>query len=58
MSYPDADDEAYGDEVILSEANGWSYTWSDLAEKRNGKWITYRVAEIVTVEGYTTSLRL
>ncbi len=50
-----ADDEAYGDEVILSEANGWSYTWSDLAEKRNGKWITYRVAETVTVEGYTTS---
>ncbi len=50
-----ADDEAYGDEVILSEANGWSYTWSDLAEKRDGKWITYRVAETVTVEGYTTS---
>ncbi|MDE7248588.1 MAG: Cna B-type domain-containing protein, partial [Lachnospiraceae bacterium] len=50
-----ADGEAYGEEVILSEANGWSYTWSDLVEKKAGELITYTVAETVIVDGYTVS---
>ncbi|MCM1126739.1 MAG: Cna B-type domain-containing protein, partial [Lachnospiraceae bacterium] len=50
-----ADGEAYGDEVILSEANGWSYTWEDLAEKKDGKLISYTVTEIETADGYTVS---
>ncbi len=50
-----ADGEAYGEEVILSEENGWSYTWSDLAEKKNGEFITYTVAEIEVIRGYTVS---
>ena len=46
-----ADGVASGEAVTLSEANQWSYTWSDLAKKSNGDDIKYTVDE-VKVPGY------
>lgn len=42
--------EAYGDEVVLNEANNWTYTWKDLPTA--GADYT---AEEVAVKGYTGS---
>ena len=53
-----ADEQAYGDEVILS-APDWSYTWKDLPKNTNptgayacAKEIVYTVAETEIPEGY------
>ena len=37
---------AYGDAVKLNKNNAWTYTWSGLPEKENGKTITYEVKEL------------
>ncbi|MBR6399306.1 MAG: Cna B-type domain-containing protein, partial [Lachnospiraceae bacterium] len=42
-------------EVTLNEANHWTYTWSGLDEKKDGKAITYTVEE-TAVEGYTAAV--
>lgn len=42
--------EAYGDEVVLNEANNWTYTWNDLPTAG-----TNYSAEEVAVKGYTGS---
>lgn len=44
-----------GNEAELNAANGFSYTWTGLDLKRNGKAITYIVKEITDTEGYTVS---
>ena len=36
---------AYGDAVKLNKNNAWTYTWSGLPEKENGKTINYEVKE-------------
>lgn len=37
---------AYGNAVKLNKNNAWTYTWSGLPEKENGKTITYEVKEL------------
>ena len=37
---------AYGNAVKLNKNNAWTYTWSALPEKENGKTITYEVKEL------------
>ena len=37
---------AYGDAVKLNKNNAWTYTWSALPEKENGKTISYEVKEL------------
>ena len=49
-----AEGEKKGDEVTLTEAGGWTYTWSDLDAKKAGKAISYTVEEVGEVSGYTT----
>ena len=47
-----ADDQKYGDEVSLTAANNWTYTWSQLPEKAKGKAISYQAREVAVPEGY------
>ena len=54
-----ADDENYGDVIILNadEGNSWDasnskYTWSNLPKYKNGKEIKYSVEEINVTDGY------
>ena len=47
-----ADDQKYGDEISLTAANNWTYTWSQLPEKAQGKAISYQVREVSVPEGY------
>ena len=47
-----ANGEHTGDTAVLSAANNWNYTWSDLDQFRNGTEIVYTVFEEL-VEGYT-----
>ncbi|MGX4686253.1 Cna B-type domain-containing protein [Vagococcus sp. JNUCC 83] len=51
-----ADGKESGKPVGLNEANNWSYTWENLAEKSNGKAIVYTVKEVSKVPGYTTTI--
>ena len=51
-----ADGDAYGKPVALSEANGWSYTWTGLEATRNGKAIAYTVDEVSVPNGYTKTI--
>lgn len=51
-----ADGQKLGKEVELSEDNKWSYTFSDLDEKKDGKTIQYTVKEIEVPEGYTQTV--
>ena len=51
-----ADGQKLGKEVELSEGNKWSYTFSDLDEKKDGKTIQYTVNEIEVPEGYTQTV--
>ena len=51
-----ADGENSGAEVALNEGNSWTYTWSDLDQKKAGQDITYTVEEVGTVTGYTTAV--
>ena len=47
-----ADDQKYGDEISLTAANNWTYTWSQLPEKAQGKAISYQAREVSVPEGY------
>ncbi|MCU9533792.1 Cna B-type domain-containing protein, partial [Streptococcus sp. CSL10205-OR2] len=51
-----ANDEKSGDEVTLTAADNWMYTWTDLAQKSNGQDIVYSVKEVGEVTGYTTTV--
>jgi LPXTG-motif cell wall-anchored protein len=44
--------EKVGEEVTLSAASNWTYTWTDLALKANGQAINYTVKEVNTPDGY------
>lgn len=48
-----ADGKAKGEPIELNADNKWTYAWSELAEKENGKAITYTVKEVGEVKGYT-----
>ena len=43
-------------DAVLNEANGWSYTFTDLPEKENGADISYTVMESGVPEGYITTV--
>ena len=47
-----ADDQKYGDEISLTAANNWTYTWSQLPEKAQGKAISYQAREVTVPEAY------
>ena len=47
-----ADDQKYGDEISLTAANNWTYTWSQLPEKVQGKAISYQAREVAVPQGY------
>ncbi len=51
-----ANGTAYGETVVLNADNKWSYTWSDLDEKKSGKDIDYTVAETSNISGYTSAI--
>ena len=51
-----ADGQELGKVVELSEDNKWSYTFSDLDEKKDGKTIQYTVKETKVPEGYTQTV--
>ena len=51
-----ADGKKCGDEVTLTSAANWTYTWSSLPEKASGKKITYTVQETEVPEGYTSEV--
>ncbi|WP_430606769.1 hypothetical protein IGJ55_003029 [Enterococcus sp. AZ170] len=51
-----ADGEKSGEEVALNEANNWTTTWTDLAEKKNGQSIVYTVKEVGSIEGYNKTV--
>ena len=51
-----ADGSAKGDKITLSESNKWTYTWTDLDEKKDGKDIAYTVQEVNVPDGYTSSI--
>lgn len=44
-----------GPSVTLSEAGGWTHTWNNLPEKKDGQDIVYTVEEITAVDGYITT---
>ena len=50
-----ADGENHGEPVTLNAGNKWTYTWTDLAQKKAGKDISYTVVE-TAVPGYTTAV--
>lgn len=51
-----ADGQASGDAVELRGDNQWSYTWTGLAQKSNGRDIAYTVREVGVPEGYTAAI--
>lgn len=51
-----ADGQELGKVVELSEANKWTYTFSDLDEKKDGKAVQYTVKETEVPEGYTQTV--
>nr|WP_283171713.1 Cna B-type domain-containing protein [Curtanaerobium respiraculi] len=51
-----ADGQASGDAVELRGDNQWSYTWTGLAQKSNGKDVAYTVQEVGVPEGYTAAI--
>lgn len=48
-----ADGTIKGEPVTLNEANGWSYTWTELDKNKAGVAINYTVGEVGLPEGYT-----
>lgn len=52
------DGKEKGEPVFLNEENQWSYTWSHLPEKVDGKKIKYEVKEVTKVLGYETSQKV
>ena len=51
-----ADGENSGEEITLNAENKWTYTWSELDEKRAGKDIVYTVEEIGKTAGYISAV--
>ncbi len=51
-----AGDQKIGKVVELSEDNKWTYTFSDLDEKKDGKAVQYTVKETEVPEGYTQTV--
>ena len=51
-----ANDQKSGKEVELSAANDWTYTFSDLDEKKAGQAVQYTVKETEVPEGYTQTV--
>ena len=51
-----ADGQELGKVVELSEDNKWTYTFSDLDEKKDGKAVQYTVKETEVPEGYTQTV--
>ena len=41
---------------VLNASNGWTYTWADLDENKDGKAIRYAVDEVTVPEGYTKAV--
>ena len=46
----------HGEPVILSAANGWRYTWTNLDERANGKTIAYTVDEVKVPDHYAKTI--
>ena len=46
--------EKQGEEITLNVGNNWSYTWDNLAVKKDGTDIQYRIEETTKVDGYDT----
>lgn len=51
-----ADGENSGEEITLNAENKWTYTWSELDEKKSGKDIVYTVEEIGKTAGYISTV--
>uniref|UniRef100_UPI003AB9511C Cna B-type domain-containing protein n=1 Tax=Slackia exigua TaxID=84109 RepID=UPI003AB9511C len=51
-----ADGKPLGDPVELSEANGWTHTWTGLFMKEAGKDVAYTVKEVSVPKGYEASV--
>ena len=51
-----ADGKKVGEVVELSADNKWTYTFTDLVEKANGKAINYTVEEVDVPEGYQVTI--
>ena len=51
-----ADGQEIGKVVELSEDNKWTYTFSELDEKKDGKAVQYTVKETEVPEGYTQTV--
>ena len=51
-----ADGAAQGDPVLLKEGNGWKYSWTNLPKERDGKAISYTVAELSVPDGYASTV--
>ena len=51
-----ADGRPLGDPVELSEANGWTHTWTGLFMKEAGKDVAYTVEEVSVPKGYEASV--
>ena len=51
-----ADGENSGEEITLNAENKWTYTWSDLDQKKAGKDIVYTVEETSETTGYISAV--
>ena len=51
-----ADGENSGEEITLNAENKWTYTWSDLDQKKAGKDIVYTVEETSETTGYISEV--
>ncbi len=51
-----ADGTPLGDPVELSEADGWTHTWTGLFMKEAGKDVVYEVEEVSVPKGYEASV--
>ncbi len=51
------DNNPYGDKVVLSEKNGWSYTWTGLLESYAGHVYAYEAREVGQIRGYQTTAK-
>ena len=51
-----ADGVSSGEEITLNAENNWTYTWSDLDQKKAGKDIAYTVEETGKAVGYISTV--
>ena len=51
-----ADGVSSGEEITLNAENNWTYTWSDLDQKKAGKDIAYTVEETGKAAGYISTV--